>query len=154
MEAERLLNLIAKPLRWMRQTILHLREMVLKRLPAARATHNNWTAATAYLFMGGMLFFLTLKVVPNDYVTYKAYYLWDKGKDCLLLFCLLLLCEPLRRFLFVFLVYSLIRFLWQILVTITGEDINDIRWINVIWLILVIYMVTISIKEMINRNDR
>lgn len=145
---------LLQTLQRMKHRLQTLREMALKRLPKALATRNTWIAATAYFFMGGMLFFLTLKVIPNDFVTYKAYYLWDKGKDCLLLFCLLLLCEPLRRFLFVFLVYSLIRLLWQIIITITNEDINDIRWINVTWLILVVYMIYLSIREMLNRRGQ
>lgn len=142
------------PLHWTIQLCRRLRMTILKHLPNRLEIHNSWTAIGGYFFMAGMLIFLTLKVVPNDFVTYKAYYLWDKAKDCLFLFCLLLFCEPLRRFLFVVFIYSLIRLLWQIFITATSEDINDIRWINVTWLILVTYMTYLSIKEMINRNDK
>lgn len=145
---------LLKPFRWMIQLSRHLPTMVLKRLPNRRGTHDSWAAIVAYLFMAGMLLFLTLKVVPNDIPVYKAYYLWDKAKDLLFLFCLLLFCEPLRRFLFVVLIYALIRFLWQIFITITNEDINDIRWINATWLTLASYMTYLSIKEMLNRKGK
>lgn len=132
----------------------HLLTGVLKRLPSRRGTHDSWAAIAAYVFMAGMLLFLTLKVVPNDILVYKAYYLWDKAKDFLFLFCLTLFCEPLRRFLFVVLVYALIKFLWQIFITITSEDINDIRWINATWLTTASYMTYLSIKEMLNRKGK
>lgn len=127
---------------------------ILTRLPTAPGTLDKYSTIAAYVFLGGMVFFLSLKVVPNDIVTYKAYYLWDKGKDCLFIFCLLLFCEPLRRFLFIVFIYSLIRLLWQIFITITNEDINDIRWINVTWLTLASYMTYLCIKEMLNRHEK
>lgn len=126
----------------------------LKHPLKAPGTHDNLIIGVAYFFMAGMLLFLTLKVVPYDIPTYKAYYLWDKAKDSLLFLCLVLLCKPLRRFLAVVLLYSLIRLSWQILVTITGEDINDIRWINATWLTLLIYLIILSIKEMLNRKGK
>lgn len=143
-----------QPFRWMIQLSRRLLTTVLKRLPGRREIHDSWAAIAAYVFMAGMLLFLTLKIVPNDIPVYKAYYLWDKAKDFLFLFCLLLFCEPLRRFLFVVLVYALIRFLWQIFITITNEDINDIRWINATWLTLASCMTYLSIKEMLNRKGK
>lgn len=139
---------------WFQKMSHKIPETILKRLPKVRETHNIYALIAAYVFMGGMVFFLTLKVVPNDLPTYKAYYLWDKGKDCLLLFCLLVMCEPLRRILLVIFFYSVIRFLWQIFITTTNEDINDIRWINVTWLTTVAYMVFLCIKEMINPREK
>jgi hypothetical protein len=128
---------------------------VLKRLPTAPEIRNRLVTIAAYTFIGGMVLFLSIKVADNDLATYKTYYLWDKAKDCLFIFCLLILCEPLRRFLLIVLFYSLIRFLWQIFITVTNENINDIRWINITWLILVIYMTYLSIKELIkNHNEK
>lgn len=123
---------------------------ILTRLPKAPETHNKYATIAAYAFIGGMVFFLSLKVVPNDWRTYEAYYLWDKAKDCLFIFCLLLFCKPLRRFLLVILLYALIRLSWQIFIAITNENINDTRWINFIWLTTVIYMTYLSYKELKN----
>lgn len=121
--------------------------MILKRLPSLPEIHDKFATIAAYTFIGGMVLFLSIKVVDADILTYKAYYLWDKGKDCLFIFCLLLVCEPLRRLLLPIFFYSLIRLLWQIFITATNENINDIRWINATWLILASYMTYLSIKE-------
>jgi hypothetical protein len=133
-----------------RQAILKMETAILTRLPTAPGIHDKLAAIAAYVFMGGMVLFLSLKVVDNDIPTYKAYYLWDKGKDCLFIFCLLLACEPLRRFLLIVFFYSLIRLLWQIFITATNENINDSRWINVTWLITAGFMTYQSYKALKN----
>ena len=63
-----------------------------------------------------------------------AYYMWDKAKDLILILAIYLLTKR-QRALLVILLFSAIRFLWELIADISHTDINNIVAIN--WLFLV-----------------
>lgn len=144
-----LLNPIKKLAKSLRQIATRLVAMAEKPRQSPQVTHNVLPSVAGFFLLAGMLLFLSIKLLPSDPLFRGAYYLWDKTKDCLLFYCLLLLCPSIRRFLLVVFIYSLIRLLWQIYITVTSEDINDIRWIVATWSILVAYFSFLSIREII-----
>lgn len=122
----------------------------VKLLPNHPVTHKRIISFAGLFFLAGMLLFLTVKLLPSEPLFQGAYYTWDKSVHCVLWFCIAMLYEPLRRFLLIIFTYNLIRLLWQIIVDLTGEDINHPRWITITWLTLVTYFVYLSVKELIN----
>lgn len=142
------------PLRWMIQLSRRLLTMVEKPRQNPRVTHETLPTVSGFLILAGMLLFLTVKLLPSDLLFRGAYYLWDKTKDLFLVYCLLLLCPSIRRFLLVVFTYLIIRVLWQIFTIITKEDINDNRWVDGTWLILVSYMTYLCIREILNRQEK
>lgn len=149
---------IIRPLRWIyqkvRQMTIQLPMTVATRLQNLPEIRDGWPKVASFFFMGGMLLFLAIKLLPSDPLFHGAYFVWDKFKDCLFLLTLILCNKQARRFLSFVFIYALIRFLWQIITIITGEDINTSKFVNSTWLILVIYMTYLSIKEMLKRNDQ
>jgi hypothetical protein len=113
-------------------------------------THKGLITFAGYFFLAGMLLFLTVKLLPSDPLFQGAYYTWDKSKDCVLWYCILILYKPLTRFLLAVFCYSLIRLLWQITTDLTDENINNPKWVTITWLILVGFFVYRGTKELIS----
>lgn len=83
------------------------------------------------------------------------YYLCNKAEHFMLWFSLFVVCQSLRRVLLPVVLYSSIRFLWQIVTTLIKMDQNPEWWVNLMWLILVGYLTYQSIRQLLkNRKEK
>jgi len=77
----------------------------------------------------------------------RAYALWDKGKDCLLLY---LAWQGFGRMVLPILVFVGIRFIWDIISWITGIGINNSYAVGVFFLIYLAYVCYKTIRHVRN----
>jgi len=100
------------------------------------------------LFIIGILIFLTKADFSKEGWT-EAYFLWDKGKDILALFLLLLLKKKFRLYISLILGLATIRFIWDIIAYSLGMDINMQPAITMLWEITVVIILFLSIKDLL-----
>lgn len=143
------LNRMKKLIQLLKERMIRAALTMEEKPPPSRPVTRSLLATTAFAFLGGMLFFLTVKLLPSQPTFWHSYYIWDKAEDCLQWLVILVVCKPFRRFLLFPFTYSIIRLFWQIYTTLTGEGINNHWWITLIWLILVSYFIFQSVREMI-----
>ena len=100
-------------------------------------------------FIAGLLLFYTKAIF--DFELWNAvYFLWDKGKDLLILIVLWdIVNKKSRKILTPVLWLSGIRFLWEIVSLISGVNVNNNLWVAVFFTLLSIYVLYATIK-----NDR
>lgn len=99
-----------------------------------------------FILIGLMTFYISPIVNRPD--MYYWYYLWDKGKDVLLIGCVVaLLPKQYKRIpLFVF-IFAIIRFIWDIIVESTGIYVNHPLAVNILFATLVAACITVVITE-------
>lgn len=106
--------------------------------------------ATVTFIVAGFLFFLTIG--KDESIYYATYFLWDKMKDVLLLFCILnLMPKEFRWIVKHLLFYCIIRLLWEIISTFTNIGINNQKAVTVLFTILITGVAVLLGKDLILR---
>jgi len=78
----------------------------------------------------------------------RAYALWDKGKDCLLLFCLVNYSAKKYSQLVKPIFYlSIMRLVWDGISWVTGLNINNTKVVGLLFLIYSFYVLYKTIKD-------
>jgi hypothetical protein len=86
------------------------------------------------VYMVGLLILYTWGQINTGW--HDVYYLWDKGKDLVLFLGVYhILPLPNKKFIVPVLWFSLIRFVWQIISTLTGLNINNTEVVG--WLFII-----------------
>lgn len=104
--------------------------------------------ATLSFYITGLLIFLIWGKVNGDWADW--YYLWDKGKDLLFIICLHLCSSKKYRWVVKYVMfYAAIRFIWEIISTITGVNVNSTEAIG--WLFIAMSLVCsyLTLKELL-----
>ena len=85
------------------------------------------------VYMVGLLVFYTWGQINTGW--HELYFAWDKGKDLILMLGIREILPPKHRSIVTPLIwFSLIRFVWQIISTITGLNINNTEIVG--WLFI------------------
>lgn len=145
----RLLNLIKKKIRHLRLVMGSWMTMEGTDLqPGRKRLSDALTGIFIALFIFGILIFLTKADFSKEGWT-EAYFVWDKGKDILALFLLLLLKKKFRLYISLILGLATIRFIWDIIAYSLGMDINVQPAITMLWEIVVGIILFLSIKDLL-----
>lgn len=76
----------------------------------------------------------------------NAYYLWDKSKDLILISAIYFLTKRQRSVL-VIVMFSAIRFVWELIADISKLDINNTIAINWLFILCLVAWILVMIKE-------
>jgi len=106
---------------------------------------------TVWFLLIGWLYFLR-KGTESEF-TAAIYYLWDKAKDVLLIACIYgMIAVKYRWILQPVLIYSIIRFIWEIISILTGWDINHPPTVKLLLTIILTGLTILLIKDLIQRK--
>src|SRR5690349_8914072 len=97
-------------------------------------------------YMIGLLILYVWGQLNNGWSEY--YYIWDKGKDLLVFIALYLVAKRLRWAVIPVIVFSAVRFIWQIISSITGWNINNTRAVGILFIVLAMICSFLTIKEL------
>lgn len=106
------------------------------------------TAAAIVVYMIGLLIFYVWGVFNTGW--YEYYYLWDKGKDFIMF---IVLYQPenrkMKAAILPVVIFSIIRFLWQLISSVTGLDINIPIITDYLFILLASVCSYLMLKELI-----
>lgn len=86
---------------------------------------------------------------------HEVYYIWDKGLlVCLLSGIYLLVPKQNKYIILPVVLFSIIRFSWQIVTTLTGWDINDARAVAILFIVLSVICSYLTIKGVIKWRQK
>lgn len=115
-----------------------------------RQTRNHNLVFGSLMVYGlGLIAFHTTAYFDASLAWDKAYYVWAKAKDCLFITTILLLYPPLKFVGTLFLFYSIIRLLWEIVTIWKNVSQNMAFGVSILFLTLVGIIVILSIKDLI-----
>lgn len=106
----------------------------------------KWLQLFLIWFLIGMTVFYHMADFSQP-VWSHIYYLWDKGKDVLIMAALIALAPRLKKFVLPVFVFSIIRFLWEVAAWVINEDINNSKVIDYLFLLCLGVYLWIFIKE-------
>lgn len=105
-------------------------------------------AAALSVYIIGLLILYTWGQFNQGW--YEYYYLWDKGKD--LLFFIGIHCLIENRYKWAVkpvIFFSIIRFVWQIISSITEWNINNVKIVGWLFIVLALICSFLTLKELI-----
>lgn len=98
------------------------------------------------LYIVGLLVFYTWGQFSTGW--YEYYYIWDKAKDLLLVWALYsVVSNRLKWAVLPVLTFSFVRLLWQIISTLTGWDINNVKAAGFLFIGLALVCSFLFLKE-------
>lgn len=104
-------------------------------------------AVALSVYIIGLLILYTWGTLNQGW--YEYYYLWDKGKDTLLVMAMYCLAENrLKWAIKPVIIFSIVRFLWQVTSSITSWDINNIKVVDYLFILLALICSYLSLKEL------
>lgn len=103
-------------------------------------------AVSLSVYMVGLLVLYTWGQLNNGW--YEYYYLWDKGKDVLLLLALYSVAGRFKWAVMPVIIFSIVRFVWQIISSITGWNINNVQAVGWLFIILAFPCSFLLLKEL------
>ena len=89
-------------------------------------------------FIFGLLVFYSIADFEKN-AWYAAYCIWDKGKNMIFIWVLYLMSKRLKSLFLITFIFSIIRFIWEIVSLIMVKDINSkpvISFLFILFLIL------------------
>ena len=95
-------------------------------------------------YLLGLIVFYTFGQIGIDYWA-EIYYVWDKAKDVLFIWAIYQLIKG-KAFLWV-LIFSIIRFVWEIFSLILGTSVNNEKAVAALFLILSILCLAILLRD-------
>lgn len=105
------------------------------------------TAVSLAVYVIGLLIFYVWGIFNQGW--YEYYYLWDKGKDLLIFIALFQPDKRLKTAIVPVIVFSLIRFLWQLISSVTGLDINTPKITDYLFTLLALVCSYLTLKELL-----
>src|SRR5690606_30010706 len=99
--------------------------------------------AISFYLIGLMLF--NTSAVFDSYWWHSFYFLWDKGKDVLFISAIYFVVK--HRYVLWLLIYSIIRFLWELLTNLKAWNANNDSWVMISFLLLTLICSGVFIKE-------
>lgn len=104
------------------------------------------TAIAAYII--GLLIYYVWGTYADEWSEY--YYVWDKGKDCILFIALYqLVSKRMKPAILPVVIFSIIRFLWQMTSSVTGLDINTPKISDYLFILLASVCSYLTLKELL-----
>lgn len=104
------------------------------------------TAIAITAYMVGLLVFYVWGLFSTGW--YEVYYLWDKGKDALVFWAIyILISKKLKWAILPVLIFSIVRFIWQILSSVLKADINNEKAIDYLFIILAMLCSYLALKD-------
>jgi hypothetical protein len=107
-------------------------------------------------YITGLMIFLTTGLLDYNGF-YPYYYLWDKAKDVIFLAAIL---RPIpfkeRWAVKPILIYAIIRFVWEIIVTVTGWKINDVKAMAILFLAMLavcLYLMVTDLRKCLKQRQ-
>lgn len=105
----------------------------------------KWASFSLVFYMLGLLVFY--HIADFSQTDWKnAYYLWDKSKDLILISAIYFLTKRQRSVL-VIVMFSAIRFVWELIADISKLDINNTIAINWLFILCLVAWILVMIKE-------
>ena len=106
----------------------------------------KWYRSSIMWYLLGLLLFYHMADFGKPFWGH-LYYVWDKGKDVLLLVTLAGLAPRHRKQILPVIIFSIIRFLWEVATWIISTDINGSRVIDYLFLLCLAAYLWPFIKE-------
>jgi len=102
-------------------------------------------------FLMGLLFFYTAAVFKSyDALPNWIYYCWAKFDSVLMWIVVYELCRrDMRKIIFPVLIFSIIRFIWDIVSFFTGVSVNNSSAVGFLFMLLVTVIFYLYLKELI-----
>lgn len=107
-------------------------------------TYEAMIALAFAWYLIGLIVFYTFGQLGVSYWT-DLYFIWDKAKDCLFIGTIFLLVKG--RAIYWILIFSIIRFLWEIFSSTFGVSVNSEKAVAALFLILAAICLVILISE-------
>lgn len=99
------------------------------------------------VYIVGLLVFYVWGIVNTGWHEY--YYLWDKGKDLLVFIAMYEIANKrLKKAIKPVIIFSIIRFLWQVISSVTSSDINNVKAVDYLFVTLVLVCSYLTIKDL------
>ena len=100
----------------------------------------KWLKFFLIWFLIGMTVFYHLADFSQP-VWSHIYYVWDKGKDVLVMAALIAVAPRFKKFVLPIFIFSIIRFLWEVASWVIQADINNSKVIDYLFLLcLAVYL--------------
>ena len=122
-------------------------ELVKTTLKNHRFDHNKATEASIWLYVVPLLLYTAIGDELQGWAS--AYYCWDKGKDFIWITLLYhTLSEGKRNRLYPIVLFSFLRFLWELIATIFNVGMNFPYFVDWLFYALLVFTITLTIKDM------
>lgn len=106
----------------------------------------KWYRSSIMWYLLGLLLFYHMADFSNP-VWGHLYYVWDKGKDVLLLVALAGLAPKHRKQILPVIIFSIIRLLWEVAAWLINQNINGSKVIDYLFLLCLVVYLWPFIKE-------